>query len=160
MKRFSGDWTDTALLVCLLAFTLIFVVAATHYSAEARLFPVAVSCVMLGLLAVELASRFETDWSRALRRRVNPASASALGTYPRRKQLAALTWVALSALLFWLAGILVAVAMYVFSSLKIRGHRSWMSSAAVAAGATLAIWLLFSVALKIELYRGIWGGGS
>ncbi len=160
MRRFSGDWSDAVLLVCLLVFTLIFVVTAAHYSAEARLFPVAVSCVMLGLLAIELASRFETDWSRAVRRRVNPASASVLGTYPKRKQLAAIAWVALSALLFWLAGILIAVAVYVLSSLKLRGRRSWISSAVFAAGATLAIWLLFSVALKIELYRGIWGGGS
>jgi len=159
MKRFSGDWTDAVLLGCLLAFTVIFLATASRYSADARIFPVAVSTVMLVLLALDFASRQETAWSKALRTRLNPASVLA-ESYPRSKQAAAMAWVAAAAILFWLAGILVAVALYVFGSLKFRGHRSYAASCAVSAGTTLAIWLLFSVVLKIELYRGILSGGS
>ena len=160
MKRFSGDWTDAALLACLFAFTLIFLATATHYAAEARVFPVGVSCAMLGLLALELASRQKSDWSRGLRKRLNPASASAMEPYPRARQLVAMMWVAAGAILFWVAGILLAVALYVFASMRFRARRSYVASLRASAGATLAIWLLFSVALKIDLYRGILGGGS
>jgi hypothetical protein len=160
MKRFSGDWADAALLACLSAFTLIFLVTAMRYAAEARVFPVAVSCLMLGLLALELISRQESDWSRSLRKRLNPASTSATEPYPRVRQLTAIMWVAAGAILFWVAGILLAVAVYVLASMRFRARRSYVASLAVSAGATLAIWLLFSVVLKIELYRGILGGGS
>ena len=160
MKRFSGDWTDAALLACLSAFTLTFLVAATHYAAEARVFPVAVSCLMLSLLALEFISRQESDWSRSLRKRLNPASASAAEPYPRVRQLTAMMWVAAGAILFWVAGILLAVALYVLASMRFRARRSYAASLAVSAGVTLSTWVLFSVILKIDLYRGILVGGS
>jgi hypothetical protein len=159
MKRSSGDWKDAAPIPCLFAFTLIFLAIATHYSAEARLFPVAVSCVMLGLLALELASRQEWDWSRSLRKRLSPASASNVEPYPPRRQLAAMGWVAAGAMLFWAAGILLAVALYVFASMRFRGRRPYVASVSASAAATFGIWLLFSALLKIELYGGILGGG-
>jgi hypothetical protein len=146
------------LLTFLFALTLVFLATARHYPAEARIFPMAVSSVMLGLLGLELVSRRESDWSRRLRKHLNPAGESVADAYPRGAQFAAIAWVAASAALFWLAGILAAVALYVFASLRFRGRRSYLSSAAIAAGTTLAIWLLFSVALKIELYRGALAG--
>ena len=73
---------------------------------------------------------------------------------PLRGQFTAVIWLAAFALLLVLIGILYAVPVYVFASLRFRGRRSRLKSASIAAIATGGIWLLFAVVLHLELYPG------
>ena len=56
-------------------------------------------------------------------------------------------------------GILYAVPLYVFLSLLLRGRRSLVLAASIAAGAAAMIWVLFDLVLQLELYPGVLFGG-
>ncbi|MGY9106415.1 MAG: hypothetical protein ACKVG0_07765 [Alphaproteobacteria bacterium] len=52
-------------------------------------------------------------------------------------------------------GILPAIPIYAFVSMRFRSKLSFVLSASVAALITLAIYLLFGLALRIDFYQGI-----
>jgi hypothetical protein len=115
--------------------TTIFLAAAWTYPSQARTFPVAVACVMLFLIALDIFSRKTPE-------------------APAAGQLRAVTWLGTFALALVLIGILYAVPLYIAASLRFRGHRSWVTSLLAAAITTSGIWLLFAVVLRLDLYQG------
>ena len=156
----TSDNADSRLAWGLLAFTIIFLVEAYRYSPQARAFPVAVAWWMLMLLGLDLCSRRETTFGKAVRKRLNPGAAAAHESYSAKKQTVAALWLAAFAAMMALIGILFAVPLYVFAAVRFGGGRSLLASILVAAGTTLTIWLLFVVVLKIELYSGILFGSA
>jgi hypothetical protein len=125
-------------------FTSIFLAAAYGYPSQARAFPVAVGWVTLLLVALDIVSRTKP---------LKPGAATE-DSRPLGRQFGAVVWLAAFALMLVLIGILYAVPLYVFASLRFRGRRSWLTSLWIAAVATSAIWLLFAVVLRLELYPG------
>ena len=160
MKRLWGTPVSEYLpSFALLIITAIYLATAYTYSPDARAVPAGVAWVMVGLTLLDLASRTKTRFGMAVMHWLNPAGdadkAEARAHYPALKQIAAVLWVALFVAMMVLIGILYSVPLYVFASLRLRGGRSLLLSAAVAAGATLMIWALFDLVLQLELYKGV-----
>ncbi len=160
MKRIFGTPFQNYLpALGLMLFTACYLYLAAAYPPRARAFPEAVAWVMLGLLALDLVSRTQTRIGLALLRALNPAAEPG-ATHPREQSqrgspVTAILWVAGLATALLLIGILNSVPLYIFASLRFRGERSLIMSLAIAAGATLLIWLLFGVVLRLNLYPGL-----
>lgn len=130
------------------------------YKPEVRAFPEGVAWVMVVLLLLDLASRTETAAGRALLRWLNPAASTEPPPQPVRQQIAAVLWVAGFAALLVVLGILLAVPVFVFAALRLRARRGWGACVVATAGATVFVWLLFSVLLRLSLYPGLIFGGA
>ena len=160
MTSRTARWAESAPVFGLLAFTVVFLVTGYQYSPQARAFPVAVAWVTLGLIALDLVSRQESRFGRAVSARLNPGGAPVQDAHGHGQQVTAVLWLTGFVALAGLIGIVPAVLIHVFASVRFRAGRSSLRSVAVAAGVTLVIWLLFAVFLRIELYRGLWFGGA
>lgn len=165
MRRFLGTpVTDYLPALVLWVATAGYLATAYGYGRDSRLMPVLVAWAMLVLVALDLASRTDTRVGRALTRWLNPAAdpakSAAHARYPLSKQAAAVLWLAGFAAALVLIGVLYAVPLYVFGSMRLRGRRSYLLSLAGGAGAALFVWLLFAVVLRIELYPGLLFGGA
>ena len=136
----------------LLIFTLAYLAAAYRYAPAVRAFPVGVAWIMLILLALDLATRSATAPGQALQRLLNPEAMTATRSGNATQ---AILWLVGFAALLVVAGVLAAVPIFVFSSLRWRGRRRIVPCAAAAAAATLFIWFMFSVLLRLSLYSGL-----
>ncbi|HEX9463937.1 MAG TPA: tripartite tricarboxylate transporter TctB family protein [Alphaproteobacteria bacterium] len=138
--------------------TAIYLASAYQYAPDSRAFPAMVGWAMLLLVSLDLAARTPTPTGRALLRWLNPAAEPdpvLHAAYPVRRQIAAMAWVAGFAAALVLIGVLAAVPLFVFASMRLRGGRPVVMSLAAAGGAVLFIWLLFSVLLRLPLYPGL-----
>jgi hypothetical protein len=140
--------------------TIIFLATAYGYPAEARAFPAVIGWVVMVLAALDIVSRSETGLGRALKNVLNPGSASAAEAYSLRDQSTAMLWLVALAALLVAVGILLAIPLYLFASLRFRGGKSLIASLWISVAATGGIWLLFGVVLRVELYRGYFFGGA
>lgn len=156
-----GEYLPAALLLVL---TCAYLAIAYRYKPDSRAMPVAVAWAMIALVGLDLAARTRTWTGERLIRWLNPAADAAQASrhkdYPAGKQLAAMLWILGFAAALVLVGVLYAVPLYVFASMRLRGGRSSLVCLAAAGGATLVIWLLFSVLLRLELFPGLLFGGS
>ena len=148
----------------LLAVTIGYLTQAYAYAPESRLVPAGVAWAMIALLALDLAARSRTRLGGAVNRWLNSAAMSRGSPKddaprPLGRQIAAVTWVAGFTLAVVLIGIVAAVPVYVFASLRLRGRRPFGLCLAVSAGTALLIWLLFAVVLRIDLYPGLLATG-
>ena len=142
-----------------LLFTVIYLGLAYSYEADARAFPSGVAWVMLVLTLLDLVSRSKPGVGATILRLLNPAGqdegpARGIEVHPK-KQIIAILWIFGFAILLYLIGILYAVPVYAFVSMRFRSKVSYFLSISVAALITLTIWLLFVVALRINLYQGV-----
>jgi hypothetical protein len=163
MRRVLGTGiADYLPALCLWIFTLAYLLLAYRYPPASRAFPVIVAWSMIVLVTLDLASRTQTRAGRALTRWLNPASVAAHGegTNAARQAFVAVLWVAALVAALVLAGILTAIPLFVFASVRWRGQRSYAMSLAVAGMTTLLIWLLFTRLLRIDLYSGLLLGGG
>jgi hypothetical protein len=141
-----------------------YLATAYGYGPDSRIVPVLVAWSMLALLALDLASRTSTRLGRALTRWLNPAADPAKGAapahYPVSRQVAAVLWLAGFTAALLLIGVLYAVPLYVFTSMRLRGRRPYLVSISGGAGAALFVWLLFVALLRLQLYPGLLFGGA
>ena len=157
MKRMLGaSLSDCLPALGLLVITGLYLSLSYHYPAKARAFPAMVAWVMLALLVLDLVSRTQTRLGVAVMRALNPAQARGVGQAPSAwRQLSAILWIAGFVTGIMLIGILSAVPLYVFAAIRFRGGRGYLTALAAAVGATLFIYLLFGVVLRLTLYPGI-----
>ena len=166
MKRVLGTpLGDYLPALGLWLFTALYLETAYHYKPLVRAFPAGVAWIMLMLLSLDLVSRTKTRAGDALTRWLNPAAPARhveAVAQPPMRHASAVLWLVLFATLIVLVGILAAVPVYLFAALRWRGAhgRSYRACALGAAGATLFVWLLFSVVLRIALYPGLLFGGA
>jgi Tripartite tricarboxylate transporter TctB family len=157
VKRVLGtplvEYVPATLMV---AATIVYLAVAYSYTEQARLFPVPVGWLMLALLALDLVSRTKTPIGETLTRWLNPAAETetAEAPSPLSVQLSAIFWVALFTLALVLIGIMYAVPLYVFGSMRFHGRKSYLTSLIAAVCVTVFTWLLFAFALQVELYPG------
>jgi hypothetical protein len=158
-KYFGSPLLEYLPALGFLVFTLIYLSLAHSYEADARAFPAGVAWVMLVLTLFDLISRSKTSVGIATLRILNPASetegpARGVAVEPIR-QILAILWIFGFAILLYLIGILYAVPIYVFVFMRFRSELPYVLSIGVAALTTLAIWLLFGLALRINFYQGV-----
>lgn len=144
----------------LLVATGLYLYLSYDYPAKARAFPAMVAWVMLALLALDLISRTQTRFGMAVMRALNPASEptkthTGEPSQSGRRQATAILWIAGFTAGIVLIGILSAVPLYIFASMRLRGGRPYLVCLVACGGATLFIWLLFGVVLRLTLYPGI-----
>ena len=156
MRVFGTPFIDYVPALSLAAVTGFFLAAAYGYPDTARLMPAAVGWIMLALLLVDLASRTKTGLGRALTHVLNPAAEDESGErFPFARQASAIFWPCLFTALLMLAGVIAAVPLYVFASMRFHGRWSYRWSLATAVLTLAGTWLLFEVALQVWLYPGI-----
>ena len=148
----------------LLAVTAAYLVQAYSYAPDSRLVPAGVAWAMIVLVVLDLAARSRTRLGEAVNRWLNSAAMSRgapddAKVRPIDRQIAAVLWVAGFTLALVLVGILAAVPLYVFASLRLRGRRPAGLCVALGTGTGLLIWLLFAVVLRIDLYPGLLATG-
>jgi hypothetical protein len=156
MKRFLPS--DALFSAGLMVFTLGYLALDMTYKPALRMVPALVAWIMVILLAIDLTSRSDTDLGRALKRRLNPVPDRP--DYPLGRQIDAACWVAGFAAALVLIGILAAVPLFVFAFLHWRGKLGIAASLVGGAGATIFIWLLFALMLRLALYPGLIFGGA
>jgi hypothetical protein len=140
----------------LLVITILYLVTAYGYDPRAREIPVAIGWVMVGLVLLDLVSRTNTPVGHALLKFLNPAAEDAPEEhYPALRQVSALSWVFLYTAMLVFIGVLYATPLYVFGSMRFHGKRSYATSLASALVVTAFTYLLFQVALSVELYPGM-----
>lgn len=165
MKRvFGSPAVEYLPAAALLAIAAGYLVLAYGYAPESRLVPAGVAWVMIALLALDLAARTRTRLGDVINRWLNaattaPGAANEDASAPAARQVAAVLWVAGFTAALALIGILAAVPLYVFASLRFRGRRNYGVCLAVGGGTALVIWLLFAVILRIDLYPGLFANG-
>lgn len=160
MKQFFGtpviDYIPAAVLFVVAA---IYLATGYTYTADARAFPSVVGWASLLLAALDIVARTQTPIGIAITAKLNPAAspnkAEKHAHYPALKQVAAVAWALGFVAALVLIGILYAVPLYVFASMRLRGKRPLLLCLIVAAGATLFIYLMFVQLLQIELYPGL-----
>ena len=155
----AGDYLPA---LALWLFTALYLETAYHYTPAVRAFPAGVAWIMLLFLTLDLISRTKTRLGGGLMRWLNPAAPRMVEpeAQPQARPVAAVAWLVLFAALIVLVGILAAVPAYLFAALRWHGGRSFRTCVIGAAGATLFVWLLFSVVLRIALYPGLLFGGA
>jgi hypothetical protein len=141
-------------------FTAIFLTSSYTYSVQARAFPTPVAWVSLVLTALDIVTRTQTAAGVSIRRHFNPGAQDPERSHPLGKQVAAALWLAIFAIALALIGVLNAVPLYMFASLRFQGRRSWFTSLWISVVVTAALWLLFAVLLRLELYPGYLFGGA
>ena len=158
-RAFGTPIVDYMPALVLWLLTAAYLITAYGYDAESRVMPALVAWAMLLLLLLDLISRTQTRFGQALTRWPNPGAAQVKGasTDPNmtRKQFAAVLWLAGFATALLLIGVLYAVPVYVFASLRLRGRRSYLVCLTAGAGMALLVWLLFAMLLQLNLYPGL-----
>ena len=165
MKRILGTpMTEYLPAFVLLLATAGYLATAYQYAPESRIMPVLVGWCMLVLLALDLASRTATPTGEILTRWLNPSSDrrghARVQSYQLSRQMAAILWLAAFAAMLAVIGILLAVPLYLFAALRLRGKRTLLTSVTTAVTVTLIIWLLFTGLLHLQLYPGLLFGGG
>jgi hypothetical protein len=136
------------------AAALAFLIAASGYPPGARAFPLASAFALLALSGLDLAGLSDTALGRMIRELLNPSVKARTNSAPASRQAAVMLSLAGLVAGLLLLGIEIAIPLYLLASLRFRARRSWISSIVITAGVSVAAWLLFAVALRLDLYEG------
>lgn len=153
LARFWGWlWPKSVLDLVLLAVFAGVYIGSQSYPPDARLFPTIVSALGAVLIVVVMATERISQRGGGTRSDVAPV---ARDQYPR------LTLALLSApvycLLVWLTGFYVSTLATLVIFPILMGYRRILVVIPVALGVLVAIWLVFSVAMEMELPLGLLG---
>ena len=162
MKRLLGTpLHDYLPAFGLLLLTVGYLLLSYGYPVRARVFPAMVAWVMLGLVTLDILSRTRTTLGRALLRALNPAAEAASETQRSGwREIGAMLWIAGFVAAVLLIGLLAAIPLYIFASMRLRGGCSYLACLATAGATTLFVWLMFSVLLRLNLYPGLFLSGA
>lgn len=155
MKRITGDQVFAATLLLI---TALYLALDYSYKPSLRTAPAIIAWIMLLLLTLDLSSRIDTPFGRALRRRLNPPTERL--PFAAAHQLEAILWVVSFAAALVVIGVLYAVPAFVFAFMRFRGGRPVWASALGGGAVTLFVWLLFAQLLRLDLYPGLVFGGA
>lgn len=127
--------------------------AALTYDTVSAIGPFCIMIPLLILIAVQFRRTLRA--SRADKVRADLAQVVTGGNRVFNAAAIFVGWMAVLVGLIFVAGHYVGIALFMFVLLRwISGERALLS-AAISAGATLLIYLLFEFGFKIEMYRGI-----
>ena len=137
-------------------------IGSYSYEPDARAMPVLVAWTTIGLLLLELLVQTGTPVGRRIEALLQTKSDDERPEdVPVMRALAyAVGWPGLLLLMTAVIGILPAVLVYVFLSLKLVGGKSWPRALSAALAVTAFSWVLFEWSMSYQLYRGLLMGGS
>jgi Tripartite tricarboxylate transporter TctB family len=162
-RVFGTPLRDYLPALVLFVLAALYLVTAYGYTPEARQFPLIVGWAALVLVAFDFVSRTRTPIGEAITRWFNPSTspgkADAQAAHATGKQVAAILWIAGFVILIVAIGFVLAIPLYVFAAMAIRGRRSLLLCAIVSAAAVLFVYLTFVWLLELELYPGMVFGG-
>jgi hypothetical protein len=152
----------TALFV--LAGSIVFLLWARTYPAQARAVPELVAWATIALTVIDVIIQFDTAPSRWLRRLVTAEKIVEWKLEGEEdasltRVLLAVAWVAGYVTLLYFVGFLISTPIYVLLYMIFHGGHSIRNSILMSAGTTLSIWLVFEVLFKYPLYPGSLFGG-
>lgn len=137
--------------------------ALTYQLPEAaRATPSLVGWVTIVLATIDLLSRTGGEFGTALMRTVNPAGLKGRPDAQSHTMMDLVTGIGLIAVLvvsFIVLGVLPTTALITFGALTLAYRSQLLMNAVIAASATLGVWLLFAVLLRLQLYPGLAFGG-
>ena len=148
---------------CLLLLALGFLAGAYGFPPESRFVPVLIGWAMSAFCIADVASRSPGPVGRALTRWLDPAAlrtAAEERPHPRSRQAIAVGGSAGFVAVLLLAGVLVAVPLFIAVAIRWGAGRGWLASLVAAAAVTLLIWTLFVQLLQLELFPGLLFGGQ
>jgi len=143
-------------------FAAVFLALTYQLPEAARATPALVGWVTLTLATLDLISRTGGEFGAALMRAVNPAG---LQDRPEnqpvtQKDLASgIGLIVALVISFLVLGVLPTTAIIIFGALMLAYRTQWITNAVIAAGATLGVWLLFAMLLRLQLFPGLAFGG-
>ena len=140
----------------LLAMAGVLVVSYGYGPAE-RALPVLVAWTTIALLVLEVLVQAGTPAGRRLDRLLQGQDTGPKleRAPPATVLIHAIGWPGLLLTLAVLIGILPAVLVYVFFSLKVAGGKSLRQALAIAVALTALSWLLFEWTMSYRLFRGV-----
>jgi hypothetical protein len=168
-----------AFIAALGAMVIMMVVTARGYGEAARTMPLVVGIPTIVFILVQLVSdgvrvargdatvgttsEEEQDRylhgakSEGVQRASVPTAVSSTREDRSTSMLGAMLWVGALATLIWLAGMLIAIPVFVSAFMRVFGRERWPVIAAFAVGTTLAVYLFFVVVLEVRLHPGLFG---
>jgi hypothetical protein len=167
MKRDSMVLVHFLPPIAVLAFVIAFLVMTHLLPPAARAMPLMVGWITLGLTALDIVSRTDTEVGRLTMRALNPsglASSEPLDLESVRPEKGNHVWIAIAMPMFLvtglsLIGILPAAALFTFVAFLLNGSRK-VPALAAAGVFTFFIWLIFGMSLQLQLFPGILFGGD
>ena len=143
--------------VALLLAMAVVLVASYGYGPEERALPVLVAWTTIALLMLEILVQAGTPAGRRIDRLLQGTNAGPelARAPPVTVLIHAFGWPGLLVALTVLIGILPAVLVYVFFSLKMAGGKSLRQALAIAVVLTGLSWLLFEWTMSYRLFRGV-----
>jgi len=165
MRVFGTPLIDYLPDVAAAAAAAVYLTAAAGYSPDARAAPFLIGWSVILLAILDMATRTQTPAGRTLARLLNPGISrsthrDAGHAYPVLRQINAMAWIAGFVAAFALIGALYAIPLYVFAATRWRGQRPLAVCLISPAGTLAGVWLLFSRLLHLELYPGLFFGGT
>ena len=130
---------------------------------SARSTPALVGWITLGLATIDLLSRTGGAFGLAVMRAMNPAGLKArpdAQTHTTADLVTGIGLIAVLVTLFIVLGVLITTAVFTFGALMLAYRAEFIRNAAIAGAATLGVWLLFAVLLRLQLYPGLLFGGA
>lgn len=140
-----------------------FLVLTYQLPASARATPSLVGWITLGLATIDVVSRTGGEFGTTIMRAVNPAGLKDRPETQSHTTMDLVTGIGLIAVLvvlFLVIGVLPTTALFTFGALTLAYRSQLIRNAAIAAAATLGVWLLFAVLLRLQLYPGLAFGGT
>lgn len=136
-----------------------FLAGSYGYEPEARALPVLIAWTTIVLLVLEILVQAQTAVGRRVEAYLwtkDPLPEPEPERVPMAKALIhAFVWPGLLVGLTLAIGILPAVLVYIFLSLKVIGGKSLPRALMIAVAVTIFAWVLFEWGLSYELYRGM-----
>lgn len=134
-------------------------IASYGYGPQERALPVLVAWTTIALLVLEVLVQAGTPAGRRIDRLLQGKNAGP-GPEPERAPpltvlIHAVGWPGLLVAMTVLIGILPAVLVYVFFSLKVAGGKSLKQALVIAVALTGLSWLLFEWTMSYRLFRGV-----
>jgi Tripartite tricarboxylate transporter TctB family len=143
---------------CALIFFCVFVYMAQDWRMQARLYPWAIGIPMLVLAIVQVIldlkgvkakqSSDATPMDFQFTKDIDPATA-------KKRAIIMFSWLVGFFFGIWLLGFPIAIALMMFTYLKIQGRESWVLSIALTVIAWLCFWGLFVKLLNLPFPEGL-----
>ena len=148
---------ETALALFFLAFFLVMTIISLTYGPKTRRLPLIIGIPGLVLAVVEVFKGIRGPLSPSRPSGTEGQKGDAIGlslSDEQKRVLGMIGWVFVLVGMIWVFGFLVTIPLYTLVFMKVR-RESWLASLLFAVIGFAVLYLLFIVALNIELYPGL-----
>lgn len=147
---------DFIVALMVAVFASLVLTTAYSYSGISGTFPQLVGWVFLGLALLEIVVQIRGAMIGSTPNADEPDSADITPVLvPVLKEVKGFLWLGVLLVVLYLLGFMISTPLYVFAFLRFSGARSIAMSAAIAAGATIFVYLVFVQFLEYRLFPGV-----